>query len=592
MYLDVSQEVNKLHTTMMKHILFVITILLLVFSGCGKSTPKVKYGPFAKTFYYIKQAHADTASLKGSVKTIEYYNDTKRGTSSFDIEGKTVYLQNVTTYTSDNRLLHDKSLSYNTNTYYYYNKENQLYLKRYVNEYQSEDSERFWYDEKGNPVRLLKYRASPEKKPIFDGYEEISYSYYDYEENLRGIYTDLEFFSISSDTLMLDNNRYDDASFDINAQPETMNKFFYRYDEVGRLQSAKSFDGNKYSEYTYEGNMLLKILETHFYGSTIDEEVLYIFNKEGDLQSKGRKGGPNSYEYDYEYDKKGNWVVKKHYYVNDDGSKKMTRVEARKIHYYADGEINMGIDESMLTANHEINYMAYHAVGWAKEKQERLDAYKRDIESGNYGKHIDLESANDINDFTPRHWHIIDRAEGDLNGDSIPDKVVVYKTPVAYNGWDESCCLVVYKRDSDRWVFWYQSFAPVLSPQAGGMTMNTFQGVGISDQCIFIGHEGMSSGAFWSFVHSYKFIDDDWYLVYTERSVRNACHGSSYEYNLLSGDLRGSSYTSDCEDRGVAESEDKHECIYKLEVLPSMNDGEPGGRELKIPNTKIEFIIY
>ncbi|MDU1891175.1 MAG: hypothetical protein E6767_10820 [Dysgonomonas sp.] len=569
----------------MKYTLIVITVSLIILSGCNSSTSKfeIKRGPFAKTFYYINESHADTASLKGAVKAIDYYNTEKRSIPPFNVDGHSLYLQKTITYTSDKRRLSEKSHVYKSDMLYYYDKENKLYLKRYVNEYQSEDSERFWYDGKGNPVRNLKYRLSRGKKPAFDGYEEISYTYND--DASDGVYTSLKTLAIGYDTLRLDEDDYNRASFNAKAQPIYMNKTRYSYDEKGRLETKRGSYNNEVIQFYYNGDVVSMMSEKTTYSNQLS-----TYDKNGNLISKMQDDG-TGYQYEYQYDEKDNWIQKKSYYIGSDKSKELKEIECRKITYYVESETNMGVDESLLPVSEEIRYMVDNVVKWAEDKQVRVDAYQQDIDSGNYGERISIESATDINDFTPRLWNIIDQADGDLNGDSIPDKVVIYTTPVKYSLWDESCCLAIYKRVGNKWELWDQSFAPVLSPQAGGMAINAFSGVGIIDQCIYVRHEGLSSGVHWNFSHTYQYIDNYWCLTYTERSEGNAWFNSSYEYDFISGDFKGTSTTYDVENGGVEKDIDQSEYSFKLERLPLMDEDEPGNRTLKIPDSE-KTIIY
>lgn len=149
---------------------------------------------------------------------------------------------------------------------------------------------------------------------------------------------------------------------------------------------------------------------------------------------------------------------------------------------------------------------------------------------------------------------------GDLDGDSIPEYVLVFNTidtaDVASNRE-----LVVLKQNGGLWYVWKTSKSAILSSNEGGIMGDPFEELFIDSNKIFISHFGGSNWR-WHFVDSYTLIEDTFFLA-THYSYWGSFCAEKVEidFNLLSGRIL---YSIDLEECGEGFGDNSH----LLEHLP------------------------
>ncbi|MDH6307477.1 hypothetical protein M2451_000626 [Dysgonomonas sp. PFB1-18] len=563
----------------MKYILSAI-ICFLILSACTEPEPQSI--PLSITFSEISEVYADTASLKGPVKTVTLYKTNNTSSTTKIIDGEKLYIFSKTTYTSDKKKLnlikYSYKDSYNDSIRYFYNKDGKLYFIKNKNK----EARYFWYDEKGNPTEALKYRISENKK-VFDDYERINYTYSEeqtqalrmsiYYDTIKSNYTNSAVFDKYGYPLIWDEINYEYQSFDGKTLPIKIGDNVITRDKSGQMEEEFNASTDKRVQYMYdEEGRLKQKQQSELAGVSSAHTEIFEYDNYGNEKIKisSYQKHVSTIEYEYKYDQYGNWTQKNIYSSDNDTPKKLSEIELREITYYAEGETNTGIDESYLPISDDVRYIADNIEKWADEKKEKSEAYRQAVDDGDFDTEITLTSAEDINDFTPKWWRIIGQADGDLNGDGIADKAIVYNTPVSLDEW-EARCLAIYKKEDGKWKLWLQTFAPLLSSGGGGMMGDPFSGISIEDGCIIINHWGGSREK-WSYQHSYKYVNDNWHLIHAITSSGDACRGHSMQYDLLTGDILTEDYIYDCEEDGTKEENKKKELNRIPDKLPLITD--------------------
>jgi hypothetical protein len=192
----------------------------------------------------------------------------------------------------------------------------------------------------------------------------------------------------------------------------------------------------------------------------------------------------------------------------------------------------------------------------------------------------------------PEGYNELIKSEGDLDGDGIDEKVIVFDTDIEGDYGIERE-IYICKKENDEWMLWKTIKGPVLSSDAGGVSGDPFNDLVIDKDRIYISHMGGSMEK-WYYNHSYKYIDSEFRLVTAVVDYGISCiKWETYHYDLESGNLAYDLSPDECEDYMIEEY-----CVaihedyeIKKSDLPLMDGFEPGNNELKLPDRK-EVIYY
>lgn len=184
------------------------------------------------------------------------------------------------------------------------------------------------------------------------------------------------------------------------------------------------------------------------------------------------------------------------------------------------------------------------------------------------------------------NFNKIGEALGDLDNDSIPEKVVVYDTnkETEFGTQRE---IHIFKKTENSWTLWQKNTGAVLPSKHGGVWGDPFQEINIENGAIKIYHFGGSRYK-WQYIHQYKYLENDWKLI--EATVEFGAFCDYYEtlnYNLITGNIIYKKEEEKC-DRANKINQEKEiieslELTQKLEQLPNMNGFYPGNNEIVIP---------
>lgn len=175
------------------------------------------------------------------------------------------------------------------------------------------------------------------------------------------------------------------------------------------------------------------------------------------------------------------------------------------------------------------------------------------------------------------------KAEGDLDGDGIPEKVIVYTTPREGSiGMERE--LRIYKAGKTQWELWHTSIGPLLSDQHGGMMGDPFEYVEVKRGSIVICHYGGSMQK-WHYTHRYRYQNDNWKLIGTTIGYGTECNEwETLDYNFSTGKVIWRKETQECEDtERKTEQTGYKEWIQKPLRSHNMDGFAVGENELKVP---------
>ncbi len=147
----------------------------------------------------------------------------------------------------------------------------------------------------------------------------------------------------------------------------------------------------------------------------------------------------------------------------------------------------------------------------------------------------------------PAGYLLLSETEGDLDRDSIPEKVRVYETGDSLDDGSVREIQLLKKQDN-AWILWKKSRNAIKASNQGGMRGDPFSFVEIKNGILLIHHEGGSSWI-WTTVDKYRFQHNEFELIGFNKVFGKFCeYWSECDFNLSTGQVI---YTSDpdrCED--------------------------------------------
>jgi len=192
----------------------------------------------------------------------------------------------------------------------------------------------------------------------------------------------------------------------------------------------------------------------------------------------------------------------------------------------------------------------------------------------------------------PENYEELISSEGDLDGDGIDERVIVYNTDIVGELGTERE-VYICKKEKDEWMLWKKVKGPVLPSESGGVAGDPFNDLVIDKDKIYITHMGGSMEK-WYYNHSYEYIDSEFKLVTAVVDYGiNCVKWETFHYELRDAKLIYDLAPEECDDVYIEEY-----CVaiheeYDLEKnkLPLMDGFEPGNNELKLSDRK-EVIYY
>jgi len=130
----------------------------------------------------------------------------------------------------------------------------------------------------------------------------------------------------------------------------------------------------------------------------------------------------------------------------------------------------------------------------------------------------------------------LDDATGDLNKDSIAEKVLVVNTN-ELGEMGTKRAVLVFKNNGKDWCLWHRATGPILPSEHGGMMGDPFESVTIESGTIVIKHFGGSRSKWYS-THRFRFQNGNWELIGATLVQELPCEEKeTFDYNLSSGQV-------------------------------------------------------
>lgn len=185
-------------------------------------------------------------------------------------------------------------------------------------------------------------------------------------------------------------------------------------------------------------------------------------------------------------------------------------------------------------------------------------------------------------EFQPDGATIIETVDGDLDGDHIPEKVIVYNTKdtADYGNIRE---IQILKKVNKKWTVLEKSRNAVLKSKDGGMMGDPYQTTEINDGILMITQAGGSSWK-WGYTDKYRFQNGHFELIgYSSNSGKPEEYWTDIDFNLSTGKLFFEKEVENSKEYGASKRE---VFIKKGMKINLQNRNQEKQREILLPKTK------
>lgn len=182
----------------------------------------------------------------------------------------------------------------------------------------------------------------------------------------------------------------------------------------------------------------------------------------------------------------------------------------------------------------------------------------------------------------PAGSEVIETVEGDLDGDQIPERVVIYNTA------DEGELgkireIQILKKSGGTWMILSKSRNALLESAGGGMMGDPYQGTTISKGILSITQAGGSCWK-WGYTDKYRFQHGHFELIgHTSESGRPGDYWTEIDFNLSTGQLN---YKKEVENTSEYGKSIQETYIKKGLKIDLHNRNQEGQRKITLPKTK------
>ncbi|MFY1047128.1 hypothetical protein [Chryseobacterium sp. GP-SGM7] len=185
-------------------------------------------------------------------------------------------------------------------------------------------------------------------------------------------------------------------------------------------------------------------------------------------------------------------------------------------------------------------------------------------------------------EFQPAGSTIIETVDGDLDGDKIPEKVIIYNTKdtTEYGNIRE---LQILKKTNGKWTILEKSRNAILKSNDGGMMGDPYQSTEIKNGILEITQAGGSSWK-WGYTDKYRFQDGHFELIgYSSSSGKPEEYFTDIDFNLSTGQLIFEKEVDNTKEYGTSK---KETFIKKGLKINLQNRNLDKQRKIVLPKTK------
>lgn len=189
-------------------------------------------------------------------------------------------------------------------------------------------------------------------------------------------------------------------------------------------------------------------------------------------------------------------------------------------------------------------------------------------------------------EFQPTNSSLIETVEGDLDGDKLPEKVLIYNTKDTTD-LGNIREIQILKKTNGKWKILEKSRQAILESNAGGMMGDPYQSTIIKDGILVIQHYGGSSWK-WSVTDKYRFQNGHFELIgFFSESGKPEEYWTEVDFNLSTGKLNFNKTVDNMAEYGKSKSE----TFVKKGIKLNLQNRNNQRLKIVLPKTKEEIFL-
>lgn len=177
----------------------------------------------------------------------------------------------------------------------------------------------------------------------------------------------------------------------------------------------------------------------------------------------------------------------------------------------------------------------------------------------------------DDNIAVPEGFSELQAAKGDLNGDGIEERVIVYNMG-SVEDMEAKREVRIFRKGKTNWKVWHKTIGGVLSGNEGGVFGDPFNEIKIEGGLLRISHFG-GSRIKWAYDHHYQYQNDSWKLVRAVSQDLTPCeYNNTNTYDFVAGKIVRVEEILDCAgDAEKVTNSDKKEYNHTFDQTYSLD---------------------
>lgn len=189
-------------------------------------------------------------------------------------------------------------------------------------------------------------------------------------------------------------------------------------------------------------------------------------------------------------------------------------------------------------------------------------------------------------EFQPKDSVILQTVDGDLDGDQIPEKVIIYNTKEPGDLGDLRE-IQILKKVNGKWTILEKSTNAILDSESGGLMGDPYSGTTIEKGILMISHFGGSSWK-WQYTDKYRYQNGHFELIgHTSSSGRPGDYIQNVDFNLSTGQINFKNEVDNTKEYGPS----KNETFIKKGIKINLQNRHDKSIKIILPKTKTEIFI-
>lgn len=189
-------------------------------------------------------------------------------------------------------------------------------------------------------------------------------------------------------------------------------------------------------------------------------------------------------------------------------------------------------------------------------------------------------------EFRPKGSAILQTVDGDLDGDQIPEKVIIYNTTDP-GDLGEIREIQILKKINGEWTILEKSTNAILDSESGGIMGDPYSGTRIEKGILIIEHFGGSSWK-WAYTDKYRYQNGHFELIgHTSSSGRPGDYIKNVDFNLSTGQINFKNEVDNTKEYGPSQKE----TYIKKGIKINLQNRNDNSVKIVLPKTKQEIFI-